>query len=328
MSVDPQSLGAKCHSCPLKGKKPVFGQAPRGPVRFVIVGEAPGYAEELKGVPFVGRSGKLLDRVLRQAGLSRGEAFVTNAMLCRPENDRPDEKLAAASCCAPRLAKELQTNGQGKFGDYYPILTLGRWPALVTTGARTILKSRGFVWTAPTIDEKKIKAARKILSRGPTRKRRQALYLLEARALLVGRTVIPSVHPAHILRGAEGMLAVLVIDLRRLRRLLKGKLKLEDAAPYTVASTPNEVIKQIRRLPGIAGVPGNCLSLDVETTGPDPFRDELLCVGVSNGINTVEIHPWLPSLAPALRLALMGRTIVTHYGPQFDQIVLKREKVW
>lgn len=334
--MNPLELGAKCHSCPLRGKKPVFASRSKAP-RFVIVGEAPGPAEEYRGLPFVGRSGKLLDRVLRYAKLSRHEAHVTNAMLCNADTDQPHIKLAATSCCAPRLARELRSLRK------LPIFSLGRWSTLAVTGARTIIKSRGFVWESPVIDPKKIKSLQKRVSKAPTRKNRQALYLLQARSELAGRVIFPSVHPAFILRGADGWFPVLRGDARRLRRFLDGKLTrngklvLEDEAPYVVASTASAIRRLIGALPGIAGAPGNALSLDVETrpaegrakgSDPDPMRDPLLCVGLSNGIDTVIVHPWKPELAPALLEAIKDRTIVTHHGPQFDQIIMRREGAW
>lgn len=52
--------------------------------RLVIVGEAPGEQEDRQGRPFVGRAGKLLDRLLVDAGISREDVYITNAVKCRP----------------------------------------------------------------------------------------------------------------------------------------------------------------------------------------------------------------------------------------------------
>lgn len=62
---------------------------PSGPIpaKIMIVGEAPGAEEEIKGQPFVGMSGKELDRMLGEAGISRGECFVTNLCRERPPNN-------------------------------------------------------------------------------------------------------------------------------------------------------------------------------------------------------------------------------------------------
>lgn len=61
----------------------VFGEGP-APAELMIVGEGPGADEDACGQPFVGKSGRLLDRLLAEAGLSRDEIWVTNIVLCRP----------------------------------------------------------------------------------------------------------------------------------------------------------------------------------------------------------------------------------------------------
>src|SRR4030095_7020146 len=51
---------------------------------LMIVGEAPGYYEDIEGLPFVGPSGNLLDSMLQSIGVSRGEVYVTNVVKHRP----------------------------------------------------------------------------------------------------------------------------------------------------------------------------------------------------------------------------------------------------
>lgn len=60
----------------------------------MLIGEAPGYNEDLEGRPFVGAAGKLLDKLLSIAGIVRNEAYITNVVKCRPPSNRdplPDE---------------------------------------------------------------------------------------------------------------------------------------------------------------------------------------------------------------------------------------------
>jgi len=74
--------------------------------RVVFVGEAPGYHEDQQGLPFVGRAGKLLERLLAGIGLMRQEVFICNVVKCRPPENReplPDEILA----CEPYLLKQI-----------------------------------------------------------------------------------------------------------------------------------------------------------------------------------------------------------------------------
>lgn len=349
---DPRALGARCDLCPLKGATPV----PPSPSatdrpRFVIVGEAPGRLEVLKGAPFIGPSGKLLDRILREAGLDRDDAHVTNAMACRPEDDRPDVKLAATSCCAPRLAAELTALPRGEdrprirprstprtAGNMLPVLPFGQWGSRAILGTRSILKARGFVWQAPLVQPEKIAAQKKALvrmrenarrehkldkRREGIRKKERALLLLQAQATYAGAWAVPTLHPAFILRGADGWLPVLIGDVKRFRRLLDGKLKLEDLGPYSVASTPAEVKEQVGALGEIH--PGSFdLSFDIETTGKEATTTSLKCLSISDGKRTVVVHPWENRLMFSLRAALKGRTLVMHNGPQFDHIVMRR----
>lgn len=74
------------------------------PVAFV--GEAPGETEDHTGRPFVGRSGKILDKVMSDAGLDRSKVLITNTVKCRPPGNRdPTEEEMAA--CRPFLHSEL-----------------------------------------------------------------------------------------------------------------------------------------------------------------------------------------------------------------------------
>ncbi|HEV3377215.1 MAG TPA: uracil-DNA glycosylase, partial [Thermoleophilaceae bacterium] len=74
---------------------------------LMFVGEAPGMHEDLQGLPFVGRAGKLLDQLLEEVGLQRSDVFITNVLLCRPPGNRdpqPDE----IDTCKPYLHKKIE----------------------------------------------------------------------------------------------------------------------------------------------------------------------------------------------------------------------------
>lgn len=70
-----------CKACDLyqRGTQVVFGEGPRS-ARLMLIGEQPGDQEDRAGKPFVGPAGQLLDRVLTQIGIDRGEVYVTNAV--------------------------------------------------------------------------------------------------------------------------------------------------------------------------------------------------------------------------------------------------------
>ena len=99
---------AGCTRCPLADGRTqvVFGVGdPSADLMFV--GEAPGREEDLRGEPFVGRSGQLLDRLLaEELGLDRSRVYIANVVKCRPPDNRdprPDEIAA----CRPWLAGQI-----------------------------------------------------------------------------------------------------------------------------------------------------------------------------------------------------------------------------
>lgn len=102
---------ARCEACSLaRSRTRVVPWT--GPLRawIALVGEAPGYWEDEKGEPFVGKAGRLLNRLLLDVGLRREDLFITNACLCRPaENARPTSVEIGA--CLPHLKAQLALSG-------------------------------------------------------------------------------------------------------------------------------------------------------------------------------------------------------------------------
>lgn len=98
-----------CQACPLgQGRKnAVFGQGVLNPI-VLVVGEGPGAEEDNRGLPFVGASGNLLDKMLASIGLSREDnCYIANVVKCRPPNNRepePDERAR----CMPYLRRQIQ----------------------------------------------------------------------------------------------------------------------------------------------------------------------------------------------------------------------------
>ncbi|HEU5195299.1 MAG TPA: uracil-DNA glycosylase [Methylomirabilota bacterium] len=73
---------------------------------LVVIGEGPGADEDAQGLPFVGRAGQLLTRMLASVDITRDEVYITNTVLCRPPNNRNPEADELAAC-APFLADKL-----------------------------------------------------------------------------------------------------------------------------------------------------------------------------------------------------------------------------
>lgn len=87
----------KCPSLCRSRTKVVFGEgSPKAEILFV--GEAPGANEDREGIPFCGASGKILDELLQSINLSREEIFISNIILCRPENNRNPAKEEVENC--------------------------------------------------------------------------------------------------------------------------------------------------------------------------------------------------------------------------------------
>jgi len=99
---------SRCTRCRLAEGRTnvVFGTGNAG-TKLMFVGEGPGEQEDLQGLPFVGRSGQLLDRlVLEEMGLTRDDFYITNTVKCRPPGNR-DPLPEEIDTCWPFLEKQL-----------------------------------------------------------------------------------------------------------------------------------------------------------------------------------------------------------------------------
>jgi len=170
------------HPCPLAETrtKLVFG-AGNADAELMFVGEAPGAEEDRQGKPFVGRAGKLLDRLLEEIGLERDEVFIANVIKCRPPGNR-DPLPEEIEECSPHLFRQIELI------EPLVICTLGNFSTKLLSGERVgITKVHG---------------------------RPQAREI-------AGRTVelYPLFHPAAALR-TDSVLALLRADMARLPALL------------------------------------------------------------------------------------------------------------
>ncbi len=152
-----------CRRCRLSEKRTqvVFGTG-SARARLMFVGEGPGYEEDRQGLPFVGRAGQLLNRILQAMGMSREEVYIANIVKCRPPENRtplPDE----CDTCSPFLFRQIA------------ILRPRVICALGSVAVQTLLK------TSSSISR----------LRG------------EFRTLEDGTPVMPTFHPAYLLRNPE-----------------------------------------------------------------------------------------------------------------------------
>ncbi|MGZ9165762.1 MAG: uracil-DNA glycosylase family protein [Anaerolineales bacterium] len=111
-----------CTKCDLhrSRKKAVPGEGPTH-TEIMLIGEGPGFHENEQGRPFVGASGKFLDQLLEQAGVTRADVWITNVVKCRPPGNRdplPDE---VETCTSNYLQHQI------KIVNPSIIVTLGRF---------------------------------------------------------------------------------------------------------------------------------------------------------------------------------------------------------
>ena len=105
-----EKIAADVRGCPLcklsrsrKNAVPGEGQLS---AKIMFIGEAPGRSEDEKGRPFVGAAGRILDELLKKAGIERSEVFITNIVKCRPPNNRVP-KGDELTACRPYLDRQI-----------------------------------------------------------------------------------------------------------------------------------------------------------------------------------------------------------------------------
>jgi uracil-DNA glycosylase family 4 len=131
---------AACRACRLcEGRdKTVFGSG-NPEARLMVIGEGPGADEDRQGLPFVGKAGELLTRILAAIGLERDQVYIANVVKCRPPNNREPQPDEVAACrryldrqlevVRPRVVVALgRTAAQTLLGNDQPLGRLrGRW---------------------------------------------------------------------------------------------------------------------------------------------------------------------------------------------------------
>ena len=96
----------RCKLHQLGRRQIVFGVGnPRAELMFI--GEAPGHDEDVQGIPFVGRAGQLLTKIIEAIGLTRDDIYIANVIKCRPPENRNPESDEVASC-EPFLFRQVK----------------------------------------------------------------------------------------------------------------------------------------------------------------------------------------------------------------------------
>ena len=110
--MDLQQLAAACAGCRKcvlceRRTQAVFGTGPASQNGILFVGEGPGEQEDIKGEPFVGPAGRLLDAMLAAIGFERSQVYITNTVKCRPPGNR-NPAAAEVAACQPYLQAQIR----------------------------------------------------------------------------------------------------------------------------------------------------------------------------------------------------------------------------
>jgi len=129
-----------CDRCGLHGrrKKLVFGCGDEN-ADIMFIGEAPGADEDRIGDPFVGRAGRLLDKILDAAGFARSDVYITNVVKCRPPGNRNPEPEEIVTCL-PFLRRQIEIVNP-RF-----LCALGRFAAQTLLGRHEAIGRLRGVW--------------------------------------------------------------------------------------------------------------------------------------------------------------------------------------
>jgi len=200
----------------------------------MIVGEAPGANEDEGGLPFQGRAGQLLNRILLEKGISRDKVYVTNAVKCRPpENATPNKTQIKA--CNDYLVKEIEAVKPKV------IVTLGNTPLQAVLKKSGIMKHRG--------------------------------EAIEATFGNHSYIVMPTIHPAAVLRNPKNE-PLIKADIDTLKGLLdgKGKQQNDEQNSFKVKFVMNKAqLKKCIASLERSYRSGGYIAYDLETEGSSPF---------------------------------------------------------
>lgn len=275
----------------------VWGEGPYD-ARIIIIGQNPGPDEMREGRPFVGGSGRILDRALQRAGIARSRCYVTNIS---KRFVQPGKPLPKSFIDQDRqlLEKEFETLKSAT-----TILTLGKEAFEALTGK-----------------DLQIRHNRAAAEKNPAAWLRGCPYPVQS-GRLSGKTIIPAVHPSFIARTGFVESPLFEEDLKRARRFGEGFRTVEEH--YSGSPTDAEVLEYVSEC--IAA--GEC-GLDIETPETaieddelDPLSETpieligLSCrLGESIGISPDQLdllRPFFEDKRP------QPTTVWTHNGGNFD----------
>ncbi len=131
-------LISNCTNCSLhKTRNNTVPGSGNSKAEIFLIGEAPGANEDIEGIPFIGRAGKVLDELLNHINLSRNDIFITNMIKCRPPKNRDPFKEEIFEC-SQFIDMQIQ------YINPKVIITLGNFAFQKFFPDKTMSESRGF----------------------------------------------------------------------------------------------------------------------------------------------------------------------------------------
>lgn len=312
MNLVPRGLLASphCSSCPCARNgtpyRPVAACGLGG--GFCIVGEGPGQEEILQGYPFIGPSGKVVNKAFQLAGIDRVKTFIANALLCKRPSD--EDAPRAVDCCRTRLQVDLQA---------------ARPTAICALGG-TAMRALQLPVTA-------VSEARGTVQYSP---------------LLPGIPVIGTIHPAALLRGGAGEMTkggkqkmnvdaqamFLFADIAKAARVAAGAIPAQWSDDIKVVHEVDDVLPEMTTILkdvyewGILGLDLEWICADspnpLDALGAGAHRAIITWVGVGCGTRAVSFKwealwadyersaatiAWSPSGLEALQAAMADENL-------------------
>lgn len=287
---------AHCEDCPYQHKGGFVPSYNPHPISgIVVMGEAPGAYEAVKGIPFTGPSGDLLNQVLSHHGLHRETVMITNTVLCRPENN-DDPPKSARDACAPRLHQEI------KDSQAHTIVAVGK------VAAHSVLNDRGSM---------------RRMRVGPPKS-----YVRNSAV-----RVVPTWHPAYSLRSPDSF-PDLVFDFGKIKDGPTHDWHEPVFRVFDDPALAVRALDAIRTRYDRVVIDIEC-GVEKDNAFVHPSEYDLLCVGIAfapgRAVVIGEIALAHESVRVALRRLLSSTRIIAHNG-KFDLAGLRsvcgKQRLW
>ena len=285
--VKPLHVLPQCGLCALLNegcrtkKMPVAGDGRRG---IMVVGEAPGQAEDERGRPFVGKTGQVLRRVLAGHGIDLDrDCWSTNALICHPPGNKVGNE-ARIDYCRPNVFKAI--------ADLKPkVIVLLGGAAVKSVVGRLFRPDPGGAfkwagWTVPSVD--------------------------------LNAWVCPTFHPSFLLREENPLLDRLFgAHLGKAVSLTRRPWKTppDYRGAVRVMNDPQEAAAAVQEMTA-AGLPA---AFDYETNMLKPHHERsfIACASMSNGVRTV-VFPFVGEVVPAFVAFLKSKVPKVLYNAKFE----------